>query len=194
MPDVPGWVDDEALNTCVLGDTFLPGVCTLKGLNVAQDIDIKKAKGTTGATSEDNGPEPAEFDIEVHLATEAQYVLWRQIYPTINPRRQGAFSQPMALGHPDANEVGIDKVRVKAIRPGEASARRGRIYLIRVVEYFPAPKPVTKKKTTVRASPGKIYTEDPQKLAYHMASLGGTSPVPSDSATVLDNYFGTPSD
>lgn len=191
--EYPSWIEDpDAWDRVQIGDFYLPGLCTVMGLESGIDVDVKKTKGKDGATSEDNGIDPAKFDIEVHLIDDEDFRSWLSIFPKINPRRPGAARQPLEVVHPEPNLLGISQIIVKNIRCGVPSARGGKKYTLQCQEYFPAPKPVNKSKAkTVKHTDNSIYFDDPNKLANHLNQQSGFVPFPppSDPNSIIHNLY-----
>jgi hypothetical protein len=193
LDEFPSWIDDpDAWDRVQIGDIFLPGICTVLGLETGIDVDIKKTKGKDGATSEDNGIDPAEFDIEVHLVDADDWRAWLLVFPKINPRRPGAARQPQEIMHPEPNSLGISQITITKVRAAPPSPRGGKKYVIHVQEFFPAPKPANKAKAKqVKHTDNSIYFGDPQALANHMNQQSGFVPYPppSDPDSIAANLF-----
>jgi hypothetical protein len=194
----PGWTGaggpaDAAWNTVQLGDVVLPGVCMVSGFDAGQDVDVKKQKGSDGATLEDNGKDPAEGKIEI-LITEALWPAWQKIIPRIHPRAPGASRAPREIIHPKPNILGIRDVYVKKIGIEGPTARGGMKIVLDVIEWFPKPKAVKKaagKPDTAAQDAfgaGKYY-EDPNKLANILAQNAGFATDPAAFGTMDENTF-----
>src|SRR5688500_9115126 len=173
----PGWtgrggVADAAWNTVQLGDIILPGVCTVTGFDAGQDVDVKKQKGSDGATLEDNGKDPAEGKIEAQI-NEALWPAWQKIIAKIHPRMPGAARAPREIIHPKPNILGIRDIYVRKISIQGPTARGGMKITIDCIEWCPKPKSVKKAAgkpdTAAQQSIGAgEYSEDPNELARKM--------------------------
>ncbi len=156
-PEVPGWTgqggySDQAWNQVGLGDIYLPGVCSIEGLSVGIKVDVKSPKGSDQPTSKDNGVEPSKFQIRVTL-TEKDWPFWLACLPTFHPRRPGRTRSPLEILHPEPNSLGIQHVRVTAIKATPPTARGGKAYIIDCTEWFPEQKAQSKKSEKTKAGP-----------------------------------------
>jgi hypothetical protein len=167
----PGWTGDggsadSAWNRVQLGPYVLPGICTITGLAVGQDLDVKKQKGQDGAVMEDNGLEPAKFNIEVQI-NEELWPMFQEILPRIDPRRAGASRSPLEIVHPLPNILDIREIVIKRVVPTSPTASRGMKWVFECLQWFPAPKP---KKTTTKpkdAGRAALSPEDRARLLMY---------------------------
>ncbi len=180
-----GGVADAAWRTVVLGGIHLPGLCSVTSMKAGIDVDTKKAKGSDGVTSKDNGVKPSQFSIEIQL-TERDWPAWLAVLPKIHPRRIGRERMPVEIRHPEPNVLGIQYVRILEIYGSPPTAKGGKKYRIEVEEWFDAPKPV-KKPANGKEVPGHIkaekYTGDPKELAAQMAQFGPVAASPAAAST-----------
>lgn len=196
----PGWTGDggsadSAWNRVQLGPYVVPGICTITGLAVGQDLDVKKQKGKDGAVMEDNGLEPAKFNIEVQI-NEALWPMFQEILPRIDPRRAGASRSPLEIVHPLTDILNIREIVIKRVIPTSPTASRGMKWVFECLQWFPAPKP---KKTTTKpkdAGRAALSPEDRARLLmYESAQFGGDDAGTSSSGRELsrsdmsDNTF-----
>lgn len=172
----------RAWNQLWLGGVSVPGVATPKGVSVGQDVDTKKAKGSDGATSTDNGVKPSKFQIEIKV-TGSKYPAFLQAMQTFNPRRPGAQRAPLDIRHPGVNQFGITQIRVVEIEmPENPTGRAGATFILHCEEWFPIAKkakPKDKPKTNVDNSK---WTGDPNALARDMQQNLLGIPPPSQFA------------
>lgn len=196
MAAFPSWIEDpDSWDRVGLADFWLPGICTVSGLEISRAVDIKKTKGSDGATLTDNGIDPATFQIEVRL-TANEWPLWLAILPKIHPRRAGGTREPQKITHPEPNHVGIENVYIRKIRTSPPSPRSGRTVILDVVEWFPAPKKA-KAKSAPRPNPNQKYFGDPRALERDLAgtstplpTAAGQQPLPPDDPTnIAANLF-----
>jgi hypothetical protein len=199
----PGWTGaggtaDAAWNTVQLGDIILPGICTVTGFDAGQDVDVKKQKGSDGATLEDNGKDPAEGKIEVQI-NEALWPAWQKIIPRIHPRTPGASRAPREILHPKPNVLGIRDVYVRKIGIEGPTARGGMKIVLDVIEWFPKPKAVKKAAgkpaTQATGTSQSMYFDDAASLrAWELAQASNSASSNSlsgfsDADTLRDNTF-----
>jgi len=196
VAEFPSWIDDaDAWDRVGLADFYLPGICTVSGLEIARDIDVKKTKGSDGATMTDNGIDPAAFSITMHMTAE-EWPMWLAVLPKVHPRRPGGAREPMAIRHPEPNALGITNIYVKTIKVSPPSPRGGYTVTLGVIEWFPAPKPVKKAagKGTPPAKPrpgSEKYFGDPKALARDQQQNAGfpVSPEPDEFNNIAQNLF-----
>lgn len=148
MPQ-PGWTGaggaaDSAWDRVQFGSYVVPGLASVTGLTIGQDVDVKKAKGKDGATLEDNGLEPAKFNVEIQL-NEELWPAFQEVLPNIDPRRPGATRTPIEIVHPATALVNVREIVIRKINIGRPTARSGLKVVFECLQWFPAPKP---KKTT----------------------------------------------
>lgn len=183
----PVWTTAQggrAWNQLWLGGVSVPGVATPKGVSVGQDVDTKKAKGSDGATSTDNGVKPSKFTIEVKV-TGAKYGAFLTAMQSFNPRRPGAQRAPLDIRHPGVNQFGIKQIRVVDIEmPDAPTGRAGATFVLHCEEWFPIAKP-TKSKLKPENNPNRKFTEDPNALARDMQT--NLSGIPQPSIFALPN-------
>ncbi|MFO7181076.1 MAG: hypothetical protein DIU78_020420 [Pseudomonadota bacterium] len=193
MPQ-PGWPGaggsaDLAWNRVQLGSYVLPGVCTVTGLEVGQALDVKKQKGNDGAVLEDNGLDPAKFNIEVQF-NEELWPAFQEVLPKIDPRRPGAARSPLEIVHPLTSFLNIREIVVRKVRPSPPSARGGMKWVLECIQWFAAPKP--KKTGAVKnAADASVSFDDPAKLraweltqASHFDLIGAEAGRPAEQTEI----------
>lgn len=143
----PGWNTEEGAKEwkqVALGDLWLPGVCTIDLVPLERDIDTKKAKGKSGHTLTDNGYKPTAVVITVWIWTDEQHIVWLQVFPKINPLREGATKDPFEIRHPAVMEAELGAMFVRKIELGKPSTKDGRKIKITCEPWFDKPKDVKK--------------------------------------------------
>jgi len=141
----PFWDDPNeslAWDHAVVGGELLPGLCVVK-TTVKRDIQLKKAKGKGGQTSEDQGNLAATGEIRMRIWTRAQWNEWLRILPTIQPRRPEGPKDPLEIIHPEPNSKSVSQITVDEIPPYEGPDEKGILTVVmKFKEWTPAPKPV----------------------------------------------------
>jgi hypothetical protein len=189
----PGWsgaggTQDAAWRQVVLGDVFLPGVCTVNGLECGVDIDTKKGKGHDRPHSTDNGVNASKFNIEVWL-TEKDWEYWTSIVDKINPRMNRQRG-PLEIIHPEPNALGITHVRILSLSGSAPTARGGKKFRIDVVEWFDAPPiPVKGANAEKAKSANQKYIEDPKALARDMGKNQSYGPLPPSDVDNMESQL-----
>ncbi len=199
QPETPGWTgaggfQDTAWNQVGLGDVYLPGICTIEGLEVGVKLDVKAPKGSDQPTTKDNGAEPTKFQIKVQL-TEADWPLWIACLPTFHPRRSGRKRTPLEIIHPEPNSLGIQNVRVQSIRSSAPTSRTGKVFVINCVEWFEEQK--AQDKNTKDAKPvgtpaPAAQLEGIEGVLEHVDKRSKEGIAPADVATPanhMNNLF-----
>jgi hypothetical protein len=200
----PGWTGaggtaDAGWNRVQLGPSVVPGICTITGLSVGQDIDVKKQKGNDGAVLEDNGLEPAKFNIEVQL-NEQLWPAFQEVLPSIDPRRPGASRSPLEIVHPATALANVREIVIRKISIGVPTARGGLKVVFECLQWFPAPKP---KKTSTKpkaASTSSFALDDPGQRAQFLAYQSNAAAAEAERGNANemsrrdmdDNTFGDP--
>lgn len=137
---IPFW--DDALaswDKVRLGDTTLPGVCSVGG-SAKRDVEVKKSKGSDGASIKDNGYEPAKLTIEWRIYTADQWLEAQAFLPQIHPRTKGGDRRPVAIGHPAPNFLGVDTIYVEEITFPEVTGEKEISIRISAIEWSEEPK------------------------------------------------------
>lgn len=214
--DIPGWTGSDPnandWNRVRLGQSILPpvgGYAEIEGLEIAIEVDTKKAKGSEKPRSKDNGVKPAEFDIVLYM-TQKDWPEYLKTLPDWNPRRPGRNRAPQKIIHPLVNGHGIQDVRVISLKTSQPSSKNGLKVTIHVAEWFDKPVAVkkSKDKTKVKtpqdnefkgwADSGPLPELDPapdptdaipNAVNNHSNTNHHTSNAPSNSFDAFDNLF-----
>jgi len=199
------WIEDAAWDMVQLGGVFLPGVCTVEGLEVGLDVDVQKKRKKEKAKLRDNGLSPCAFQIVVEL-TAADWPQWVQILPAIKPKT-GGIRTPLAITHPLVNLNDIRDVYVHKIHYDAPSARKGMKISIRIAEWFeeekdakqsktPEAKPPRNPKIATAALPQKATVfdriRDKARRIREEAILRSLPkpPLPGQTPNIATNTFG----
>lgn len=168
----PSWTKSpETWNTVILGDVTLPGFCVVE-FEIADDIEIVRSKGKNGARCKSQGRMPAEFDVLVTLVNDQHWTDWQAAFPKLNPRRANAIKNPLEIRHPDINNAGIKNVLVHKIRSSPATARDGKKYTLRLIEWYPelvkqvAASKAAKPAVTNATKPKSVWDMTAEELVY----------------------------
>jgi len=154
-------------------------MASIVGLELGQEVDVKKAKGTDGAVLEDNGISPAKFNIELRLS-EALWPAFQEVLPKVDHRRPGGPRSPLEIVHPLTASLGIRQIVVRKVRPSMPTARGGMRWVFECLQWFPEPKPKRTSSTPQPATSTAMSFDDPAKLraweltqASHFELIGG---------------------
>lgn len=190
---INGQASGSSWDICKLGSTFLPGVCTVDGLEIGRDIDQHKKKGKDGCALRDNGLSPITFKIILEL-TGQQWSLWLAVWPSIQPK-EGGIRTPLEIKHPLANAHGVTNVYIHRVKIDSPCARKGLRVEIQVGKWFeqePDAKTPKKKdpKSLVPAYEKPDYFGDPNHLAKVLQHNAGYPDV-IEPNNMMANAFGS---
>ncbi len=95
-----------------IAGVLLPGIATVSGCVDARKIEVKAAKGASGATTSDEGAAPKPFKLVLHLHTAEECDEWdngegRRI---LAAAPVGTTSKAPGVDHPACQETGITAV------------------------------------------------------------------------------------
>jgi len=193
----PGWNTEEGAKEwkqVALGELWLPGVATVEIVAIERDIDKKKAKGKSGQTLHDNGYKPTEVVIEVWLWTDEHHAAWLQVFPKINPLREGATKDPFEIRHPSVTEVGLGPMFVRKVELGKPSTKIGRKIKITCEPWFEEPKEVKKgtgkPKSSAGANPRTPIGNYMQPGVDPFSKPGSGLADPSDPNAIMEKALG----
>lgn len=185
---IPSWKDiGNPWDVLVLEGTTIPGVAKVTG-KVAEKIDVQVVKGTKGAKTTDEGPEPAQLAIEIEQTRE-EAEEFERILDTLHPRKNDQHAGPLEITHPSANLLGITKIRIKSISLPQLDNDLVK-WTIEAIEHFPAPKPA-KPKAKPAAKKTKAENVTPFNDVSPWAPSGLAAldqKYPADPWNANDNY------
>jgi hypothetical protein len=189
---IDGTYEGSSWDQVSLGAYFLPGVCTIEGLEVGIDCDVQKRKKREKAVVKDLGMKPNRFRIITEIRA-AQWRDWLKVLPIILPR-EGKTRQPFAIVHPLVNANGINTIYIESIACDSPSARKGMRITIKVVEWLPEAKEKdtkpTKKKPDARPprKPNEKATNYTSQRIDKLDQIGNYPAV--DEKAMIKNLFG----
>lgn len=123
-----------------IGQTVSPGICKVGEFKRGNEWDIKKGKGTLGATVTFVGRPPAKGSITFKLWTSAHFAQWDTFRAALlyDPTKKAV--QAIDIYHPSLADIGVNSVVTESI--GNIVHDGQGLYTIAVdfIEYFPPPK------------------------------------------------------
>jgi len=144
-----------------LGGTKFPGIATVGGPGIKRKLDIKNAKGSAGASMEDEGDELGQINISLLLTTDAQKDEFVALMPDISPRRKGGPKSPLEIVHPLANVLGIVNIYIDSVPIFDHDKRAATLTVnLHAYEWVPKPKPQSKGTGKGGAGSGTVTTDD----------------------------------
>jgi hypothetical protein len=159
---------DVELSTIVLGPTRSPGVVTLSGHDRKKNWDVKKAKGSTGASTTLNGDDPAEFKASFYLADDGSlgpgeltdFDQWESFQRLIEATTSLPIPFALPVYHPDLARNHITEVTNGGISGMVHDGKGGATVVVTFREYKPQKK---KKAASPTAKPGGAVAGAPSK-------------------------------
>jgi hypothetical protein len=134
-----------------------PGVCEVGECKRKHDYDVKKGKGTSGATTTFTGKPPATFSIKFKLWTPAHFTAWDAFRPLLKYDPTKKAAQAFDIYHPALADVDVKSVITESI--GSIVHEGGQLYSLTVefMEYFPASKTSAVSTPSGSQSNGPTY-------------------------------------
>jgi hypothetical protein len=166
-----------------IGNVASPGVCTIDGFDREYGWDVKKGKGTAGATLTQTTTPPAEGTVTFELWDDGHFREWAEFRPLLkyDPAKK-RNQQAISIYHPSLADLDIASVVTKKISPIKHLG--GGRYQVKVefIEFFPVPKVAavstpTSSKTTagankVGASDDPVADEQQRQIAALLKQAG----------------------
>ena len=143
---LPFWYNDFdplAWDTVRLGGLLFPGIASVTGPGLKRKIDVKKPKGSDGASLRDEGMEPARLEIELVIYNNTDWEDLQGKWSIITPRTQGGLRTPLTIAHPLTRLLNINTIYIDSIPVPDFDKADGFLTVrFSAIEWFPAPKPV----------------------------------------------------
>lgn len=141
----------------VIAEVQSPGICELGTFKRVHEFQIKKGKGTVGATVTFTQKPPAEGSAKLLLWTEEHFAQLDDFLPLLkyDPTKQGV--EAVSIFHPTLAAIDISSVVCTNIE--SITHEGGQLYSIKLdfLEYFPAsPKNAVSSPTTTNDNTGRI--------------------------------------
>lgn len=130
----------EAWDKIEIGQTESPGSCKLSGFKRANEWDLKKGKGTVGATATYVGKPPAKGTVTFYLWTEDHFNQWDAFRPLLKYDPTKKVVQAVDIWHPSLADIDVNSVIVEDIGAIEHEGKQLYSIVVTFIEYFPAPK------------------------------------------------------
>ena len=135
--------DPLAWDTVWLGGELFPGIASVTGSGLKRKVDVKKPKGSDGASLRDEGMEPAKLEIELVIYNKTGWEDLQGKLPIITPRKKGGLRTPLSIVHPLTRILGINNIYIDSIPIPDFDKTDGFLTVrFTAIEWFPAPKPV----------------------------------------------------
>lgn len=162
---------DDLLSTFVVGTTVCPGTVTFPGLSDPENWNVKKAKGSTGASTTLEGKDPRKFTSVIYLAddeTGEQFYIWDTFRAVVESTVVAGKPKAIQVYHPDLARAKITEASKDDIKGPVYDGKGGATYTIDWIEFRP-PKPKPPARAVAQAAgatsnPGRD-TYDPNAAA-----------------------------
>ncbi len=130
----------QAWDVIQIGSQTSPGICKIGAFKAKHEWDVKKGKGTLGATITFVGRPPASGSITFKLWTKAHFVQWDTFSDLFKYDPTKKAVQAIDICHPSLAAIQLNSVVCEGI--GAINHEGNGLYTITVdlLEYFPPPK------------------------------------------------------
>lgn len=157
------WPDDNPFDwdRCGLGGLDLPGLARVR-VRMSQELDIKKPKGSHGATTTLQGANPARVTITLRMWNAEQFRTFQAaVVPLRSMVGKSADKGAVDIEHPKTKMWGIRAVLIQDI--DDNNDEHGDLYDVafECVEHRPPPKASATKTPT---STDRLGASDPNSI------------------------------
>lgn len=152
----------EVWDKIELGGLINPGFCEVGEFSRQHEWDVKKSKGSLGATITFTGIKPARGSVTFHLWKPEHFKDWEPFRRSLKFDPTKKAVQPVDCWHPSLLDLDIKSLVTESI--GNAVHRGGQHYSIKVdfLEYFPPPKASAVSTPTGSTATGGGLSSTPQ--------------------------------
>ena len=130
--------DSQAWAFVWLGGEMLPAVANITG-TTSWDIDVKKTKGSDGATIEDNGIQPAKLSLGLTFVPQF-WARIQEILETVAPSQLGGKRKPVEIQNARTDARGIHSVYITDIGLPVVDANGMMSMDVGLLQWVPEPK------------------------------------------------------
>lgn len=130
----------DVWDTIAVGSMVNPGICKIGDIKRKNTWDVKKGKGTLGATITFVGRDPIEFTITFYLWLPEHFTEWGEFRKQFefDPTKKGVSA--VGVFHPALADIGIDSVVTESIGALKNEGKNMWTIEVGLLEYFPPPK------------------------------------------------------
>lgn len=132
--------DAEIFDHIVIAGTTSPGVATVTGASRAYDWDVKKGKGSSGATVTFQGEPPAKFKVSLKLWRPEHFGAWDKLREILKTAQKGKKVEALDVVHPYLADLDVHAVVVETIGQLEHAGKGLFTVEISLLEYKPPKK------------------------------------------------------
>jgi hypothetical protein len=144
----------QSWDEIVIGQTVSPGLVKVTGFKRSNEWDMKKGKGTVGATPTYVGKPPAKGTFVFYLWTKQHFLDWDIFRPLLKYDPTKKNIQAIDIWYPSLADIDCNSIIIDDI--GAIEHEGSQLYSITVAatEYFPSPK-----KSAVGTPSGSVSTQ-----------------------------------
>jgi hypothetical protein len=179
--DVNPLENPQVWDAIEIGGVEAPGVCKLGTVKREYEWDVKKGKGSAGATITFVGRPPVKFSVTFYLWTVDHFTEWDDFRPLLKYTPTKKAVQAIDIWHPALADIECNSVVCEGIGAIEHDGDGLYSCSVDFLEYWPPPKAsAVSTPSTSATSPGA-----------GSGSSGAPPGVPQDPALVAaQNGFG----
>lgn len=138
----------------IVGQAIGPGRCEVKGFKRSNEWDLKKGKGTVGATATYVGKPPAKGTVTFYLWTKEHFTAWDIFRKLLKYDPTKKSVQAIDIYYPSLADIDVNSVIVEDIGAIEHEGKQLYSIVLSLIEYFPSPK-----KSAVGTPSGSTSTQ-----------------------------------
>ncbi len=138
-----------------------PGIAIVSGFKRDFGWDVKKGKGTKGATITLTDYPPCEGSIKFLLWTEEHFDEWTEFRELFRYDKSKKPAPAVDIWHPALEDVGVNSVVCKSIGPLVHEGKQLYSITVELLEYWPPPKKAS--TSTPSGSKGSDWAKDKLK-------------------------------
>lgn len=140
MPSLNPIENPEAWDVITIGGTESPGICTLSGFKRGSEFDVKKGKGSLGATVTFVQRPPIEGSIKFSLWEPAHFDAWTSFRALLKYDPTKKKISALDIFHPALAEIELKSVVCTSIGATEHEGKQLYSITCEFLEYSPPPK------------------------------------------------------
>lgn len=154
--------DPQLYDYVAIAGKASPGLAVVNDVKRQTEWDVKKGKGTVGATITLVTRPPIEFSITFYIYTQDQFKQWAEFRKVFEVDPTKSKVTALSIFHPILDDLGVTSVVCKSISGLQNKGKAMYAYEVELLEYFPPPKKAaTGTPDGSKANGGKSATGTP---------------------------------
>lgn len=148
MGGVPSWIEDPDLwDEIYIGDAYFDETnVDIEGTPFGNEFDVKKSKGSDGASITDQGYRPWQPKVSVLLWTQFHWEQYQVLLALYQPQPGKKGTKVVRFQHPIFDLYKKNRFKIEFIYPLKHQGAGKWLMQLDIVEYFEVPKPKPKPK------------------------------------------------